>query len=98
MSIWAHLQMHRSLSTSLVLKSLPGWLMLLILPADPVRPFRWILGARRGEEGDERVCAAVGHFPQRSPLPKGAGPQVPPAAWTEHPRAGINRNPLIIES
>lgn len=53
-SICAHLQMHRSLSASLVLKSLPGWLMLLILPADPVRPFRWILGAWRGEEGDER--------------------------------------------
>lgn len=69
-SICAHLQMHRSLSASLVLKSLPGWLMLLILPADPVRPFRWILGAQRGEEGDERVCADVKHFPQSSRLPE----------------------------
>lgn len=39
-SIWEHLQMHLSLSESFVLKSLPGWLMLLILPAVPVSPVR----------------------------------------------------------
>lgn len=48
-SIWEHLQMHLSLSMSLVLKSLPGWLMLLSLPAVPDRPFRWILRVGRGD-------------------------------------------------
>lgn len=39
-SICEHLQMHLSLSASFVLKSFPGWLMLLILPAVPVSPLR----------------------------------------------------------
>lgn len=96
-SICAHLQMHRSLSASLVLKSLPGWLMLLILPADPVRPFRWILGAQRGEEGDERVCADVKHFPQSSRLPE-APARTCPSSLDRASSRGTNRNPLIIES
>lgn len=35
-SICEHLQTHLSLSTSFVLKSLPGWPMLLVLPAVPL--------------------------------------------------------------
>lgn len=84
MSICAHLQMHRSLSASLVLKSLPGWLMLLILPADPVRPFRWILGAWRGEEGDERGLCRRGTLPTKKPFcPRVWGPLGPQQPGTE---------------
>lgn len=39
-SICEHLQIHLSLSASFVLKSFPGWLMLLILPAVPASPLR----------------------------------------------------------
>lgn len=70
-SIWEHLQMHLSLSMSLVLKSLPGWLMLLSLPAVPDRPFRWILRAGRG---DTEACrGARGGQCRKPPSTSGKG-------------------------
>lgn len=49
-NICEHLQIHLSLSASFVLKSFPGWLMLLILPAVPVSPLSWILQKCRTEK------------------------------------------------
>lgn len=40
---WAHLQVQRSLSLSLVLNWVPAWVRLLVRPAVPLKPSAWRL-------------------------------------------------------